>query len=203
VKKGLPYVVAGLVGILVAVLLFGPGMSEPERKERAPKPTRAASREEAPAAETRTEAPEEEEKPKTSEEVVRAYRENPPPPPGTLRPMNQAEIEQEARLARGFNQHYAYVASWWTRAAQIVMKKDPELGGQIAALEQTLRDQSNLNEIDEFAVITQERALIRELQASELDSPELDAILSYIDQSAGVVLQGGDPTTVPKPKIPR
>ena len=49
-RKWLPYVVAGLAGVLVAALLFGPGMSEPEREKpaakaaRAPKAERAARR---------------------------------------------------------------------------------------------------------------------------------------------------------------
>jgi hypothetical protein len=205
VKSRLAYVAAGIAGVLVAVLLFGPGMGDGgDDDERPASPSKTEAPEaEAPTA-TRTEAPDDAEeepaRPRSSEDVIRAYHENPPPPPGTLRPLNKAEIELQERLERSYNKHYAHVASWWTRAAQILSKRDKALAGDVAELEAMMREQSQLNEIDERAIITREREIIRKIQDADLGDSELDIILSYVDQSAGVVLQGGDPSTVPKPK---
>ncbi|MFZ5480701.1 MAG: hypothetical protein ACOZNI_28325 [Myxococcota bacterium] len=191
-KRWLPWVLAGIVGIAVAVLLFGPGLGggedAPAEVAKAEKPRKKRTS----GAERET---------LTAEERVLEARENPPPPPGTLRPMNQAEIELAARLERPFNKHYAYTQSWWMKAAQLTAKHDPALAAEVAEMERILRDQSNLNdgEADLAGTLQKELDLVRKVKAADLGDPELDRVLGYIEQSAGVALQGGDPSTVPKP----
>ena len=125
----------------------------------------------------------------------------PSPPPGTLRPQNKAEIEHAARLARPFNQHYAYVASFWNRTAQLVGRADPALGKECSAMSRYLRDQGNLNDdaIDITGTIDKEKALIAKIRGASDASEELTGVLDYIEASGQAVINGQDPTTVPKP----
>jgi hypothetical protein len=207
-KKWLPYVVAAVLGVGVAVVAFGPGMSG-DGKE---KPAKQAKREGRDGkAEKKSVTQKDmgadgfdithvEGETRTPAEIVAEAKANPPPPPGTLRPMNEAEIKHEARLARPFNQHYAYVASFWNQAARLVGPADSDISRECSAMARYLRDQGNLNEeLDVAAAIAKEQALIAKVRSSAPGNSELDAVLNYIQASSQAVLDGNDPTAVPKP----
>ncbi|MDP2305965.1 MAG: hypothetical protein Q8P18_08050 [Pseudomonadota bacterium] len=196
-KKWLPYVVAAVLGIGVAVLAFGPGLGGgpstattagdlPEKLEDGGRSVRTINN---PG------------QGRTAEDVVADARANPLPPPGTLRPQNKAEIEHAARLARPFNQHHAYVGAFWNRAAQLVGKENPDLAKECGAMGRYLRDQGNLpdDSIDISGTIAKEKSLADKVRATAAGNTELIGILDYIEESGQAVLDGKDPTTVLKP----
>ena len=121
---------------------------------------------------------------------------------GQYREPNKAELEYEARKARPYNKHVAYVGSWWGRAAQILLTSNPELSKEIQELSSYMRDMSKLNgddlKVDE--VLAREEQTLQKLQSAASD-PELKAIVGYLAESIRVTREGGDPTAVPKPAI--
>lgn len=202
-KKWLPYIVAAVLGVGVAVVAFGPGLSSsPKPKaETTVAPEKKKTRTAVNMGSDGFDLVRTEEEAKTPAEVVADGKANPPPPPGTLRPMNAAEIAHKARLDRPFNQHYAYVASFWNHTARLVGGTNPELMREASAMARYMRDQGNLDgeELDVNAAIAKERALVEKIRAAGIESPVLDGVLDYIDESAQAVLDGKDPTTVLKP----
>jgi hypothetical protein len=201
-KKWLPYVIAVVLGVGVAVLAFGPGSSGKGKGKKAPEekqlqgPTSYGDQGSSVISvvgDTRTPA-----------DVVADGKAHPLPEPGTLRPLNQSEIDQAAKLARPFNKHYAYVAAFWNRAAQLVGPTDKELLSECSAMAKYLRDQGRLADadLDPAAVIAKEKALTTKIRGSVSGNSELDGVLNYIDASGQAVLDGNDPTTVPKPAKP-
>jgi len=201
-NKWVPYVIAAALGLGVALLAFGPGMrstpkpatEKAEKAEKKPDANRDFGDQGFALSRDADEA-------RTPEEIVAEAKENPLPPPGTLRPQNKAELEHAARLARPFNQHFAHVSAFWGRAAQLVGKADPELAKECSAMTRYIRDQGNLNDdaIDIPGTIAKEQALVAKLRASGVGDSELTGVLDYIDASGKAVLDGQDPTTVPKP----
>ncbi len=199
-RKWLPYVLAAVLGVGVAVLGFGPRTagSGKERPERTG-PSARAPLGEAPPKEpgvvlagdgSGTEGPEDE----------------PPalPPPGTLRPQNKAEIAHSARLARPFNKHFDYTSSWWQRAGQLIGAEHPALAGEAGQIVKLLREQSKKDDdqLDQTAVIAREHVLIAKVRAAGVRSPELDKVLTYLQESGQAVLDGQDPAKVVKPVLP-
>ncbi|MFN7145472.1 MAG: hypothetical protein ACK4YP_16985 [Myxococcota bacterium] len=202
-KKWLPYIVAAVLGVGVAVVAFGPGMStspKPKAETTAP-PAEKKVRTAVNMGDDGFDLVREEGEVKTPAEVVEEAKANPPPPPGTLRPQNAAEIAHSARLERPFNKHYAYVASFWNHTARLVGGTHPDLMREASAMSRYMRDQGNLDgeELDVNAAIAKEKALVEKIRAAGIESPELDGVLDYIDESAQAVLDGKDPTTVLKP----
>lgn len=191
-KNWLPYVVAAVLGIGVAVLAFGPGMGGGSSADAPDKVAKV---------ERKVETLGNRRDGRTAEEIVADAKANPLPPPGTLRPQNKAEIEHSARLARPFNRHYAHVGSFWNRAAQLTGKEHPELSAECGAMGRYLRDQGNLADdlIDVSGTIAKEKALAAKVRAAANANEELIGILEYIDESGQAVLDGKDPTTVLKP----
>jgi hypothetical protein len=124
-----------------------------------------------------------------------------PPPPGTLRPLNKAELAYTARQERPYNQHYDHVSSYWRRTVQILASKDPALASEAGAMETFLRGGTRVDspELDVNAALESEKALVQKIRRTVDVDDELDAVLNYIDQSAGVALQGGDVSQVPRP----
>jgi hypothetical protein len=200
-KKWIPYVIAAVLGIGVAVLAFGPGLGGAPAEKKAPAKKSEVGKNFGdngsavirPAGDDRLPS-----------DVVADAEAHPIPPPGTLRPQNQAEIEHSARLARPFNMHFTHTASFWNRAAQIVGQHDADLGSQCGTMSKYLRDQSKLNddELDAPAVIAREQALETKIRAAVKGDGELDGVLDYIHASGQAVLDGKDPTEVPKPARP-
>ncbi len=202
-KKWLPYIVAAVLGIGVAVVAFGPGMggASKEAPAKAEKPGKRKVQTAVDMGKDGVDVVRTEGETKTPAEVIAEGRANPPPPPGTLRPMNQAEIDHQARLARPFNQHYAYVAAFWNRAAQLAGPADSDLSRECSAMSRYLRDQGNLEneELDVAAVIAKEKALAAKVRAAVPGNEELGGVLDYIEESGQAVLDGQDPTKVLKP----
>ncbi len=126
-----------------------------------------------------------------------------PPPPGTLRPPNPAEIALEARLKRPFNKYNAQVGSWWGQASRLVEVGDPQLSKDIRARGSEMADLVDLNDdqlkLDE--VLAKEEVLLQRLQGAA-NTTELKAICQYIEESLKVTREGGDPSTVVRPTIP-
>jgi hypothetical protein len=203
-NKWIPYVIAAALGLGVALLAFGPGMrssAKPATPEKAEQDADKKPSGRKDFGDKGFAVFRKEDDTRTSEEVVADARANPPPPPGTLRPQNKAEIEHAARLARPFNQHYAYVASFWGRTAQLVGGADPALAKECSAMSRYLRDQGNLDDdgIDIAGTIEKEKALVAKVRGASDASDELTGVLDYIEASGKAVIDGQDPTTVPKP----
>lgn len=193
-KKWLPYVVAIGIGLAVAALMFLPGTGTPPAADAPtpePEATTRPSRTTGPMSQLAAKDPE-----KASPE--------PPPPPGTIRPMNDAEIKQQAREARPFNAHTNRVQTWWQMAAKDLSSVDPDLSKEARDMMTFVREQSRLNddEVNIDAVIQQELDLERKIRARGDNSARLTAILDYINSSANSVIQGGDPAAIPKPTLP-
>ncbi len=195
-KKWLPYVLAVVVGVGVAALMFLPSTSTP--LDGSPEGTVAASG--ARTSTRTTNGPMADLAPK---DPLKASPE-PPPPPGTIRPMNEAEVLQQARESRPLNAHTNRVQTWWQMAAKDLTSVDPDLAKEARAMMTFVREQSRLNddEVNVDDVIKQELDLERKIRARGDNSPRLSAILDYINSSANSVLQGGDPTLVVKPELP-
>lgn len=193
-KNWLPYVVAAALGIGVALIAFGPGMGGGGSSS-------TSVSDDVEKVEKKVENVDNPRYLRTPEQVVADAKANPPPPPGTLRPQNKAEIEHAARLARPFNQHHAYVGAFWNRAAQLTVKDNPELSKECGAMARYLRDQGNLADdaIDVSGTIAKEKALTAKVRAVAGGNTELIGVLEYIDESGQAVLDGKDPTTVLKP----
>lgn len=193
-QKWVPYTIAAVLGVGVAVLAFGPGTES--GSEAQPISTTDATEVERTVenvGKTRYE--------RTPEEVVADALANPAPPPGTLRPQNQAEIAHAARLARPFNQHTAYVGAFWNMGARL-LKDHPELQQEFAAMVKELREQARLEneDLDIPAAIAKERALVARARVVAAGDTELTGVLDYLDESTQAVLDGTDPTAVLKPK---
>ncbi len=126
-----------------------------------------------------------------------------PPPPGTMRPLNPAEIALEARLKRPFNKYNAQVGSWWGQASRLTEVGDPQLTKDIRARAAEMAELVDLNDdqlkVDE--VLAREEVLLQRLKGAS-NTPELKAICQYIEESLKVTREGGDPSTVVRPTIP-
>lgn len=201
-KKWLPYLVAAVLGIGVAFVAFNPGGKEeaPAASEKEPKKKKTVRTSVDMGADGFDLARTEDEA-KTPAEVVAEGRANPLPPPGTLRPLNESEIKHQARLARPYNQRYAYVAAFWNRSAQLIGPTDMELARECSEMARYMRDQGNLDDrdLDVGAAFDKERALVAKLRAADPGNTELDGVLGYIEETMAAVVAGEDPTKVVKP----
>ncbi|MDP2313903.1 MAG: hypothetical protein Q8P41_13435 [Pseudomonadota bacterium] len=202
-KKWLPYVVAAVLGLGVAILAFGPGMGGGDSTEKPPVAAKGDKKKVQTVnfGEDGTAIARSPDETRTPAEIVEEAKANPPPPPGTLRPQNKAEIEHSARLARPFNQHFAHVSAFWSRAAQLTGKDNPDLARECSAMSRYMRDQGNLNDdaIDIAGTIAKEQALAEKLRAAADGNEELVGVADYITEASQAVLDGKDPTLVQKP----
>ena len=53
--------------------------------------------------------------------------------------------------------------------------------------------------MDVSGSLEKELQLEKKIRTLAIDNPELTQILDYINSSANTVIQGGDPTAIPKP----
>lgn len=199
-RKWLPYVLAAVVGIGLAVVLLLPGSGGGGKGGGGGTAGGARTSTTTSGGAGGEGTPVDRMKPT---DPARAST-DPPPPPGTLRPMNPAEEAQQKRESRAFNQHTNRVQSYWLQAARL-MTGQPELAAECKAMMEYVREQSRLDEgeLDQNAVITKELELVKKAREATSGNPELAGILDYIDSSANAVIQGGDPTLVPKPSEKR
>jgi len=192
-RKWIPYVLAAVVGIGIAVVLLQPELTGGKKSgggAQGGKPSSSTTRVLEGTAVDRM----------RPDDAARVSS-DPPPPPGTLRPMNPAEEAQQKRESRSFNQHTNRVQSYWLQAARLLGSGEPELAAECKAMMEYVREQSRLDEgeLDQSGVIAKELELVQKVRGAASGNPELSGILDYIDSSANSVIQGGDPTAIPKP----
>lgn len=200
-KKWIPYVVAVLVAVVIAAVMFlSPTTAEP---------TPSAD---APAAKATTTTTSTGSSKKQVKSVFKDDQGNPlmmdvptgeAPPPGTLRPMSESELANQARRERPFNKHFARVGAFWNITARLVGPHDAEVSKEAQEMARYLRDQSRLSD-EELAVsdvLQKELALEQKIRALGIQDDNLSKALDYINNSANSVIQGGDPAAVPKPDL--
>jgi len=103
-KKWLPYVVAAVLGIGVAVVAFGPGSGKKEKPAaEEPKADKKKVRTAVDMGADGFDLVRAEGETKTPAEVVADAKANPIPPPGTPRPFTEAATAHKARPPRPFN----------------------------------------------------------------------------------------------------
>ncbi len=199
-KKWLPYIVAAVLGIGVAVLMFMPDTATAPKKaadKPAGRPTIAAKVENGLTL-NGGDGP-------TQSDAQRILAERlagtPPPDPSTLRPQNAGELAHAERSARPFNVHYKLVAADWSSMAALVAPTSPDLAKECSAMDLYLRDQSKLADADlnTEEAIRNELALEKKIYALNIDNPALKSKLDYVNNVANTVFQGGDPAAIPKP----
>ncbi|MSP54591.1 MAG: hypothetical protein EXR69_03155 [Myxococcales bacterium] len=199
-KKWLPYIVAAVLGVGVAVLMFLPdtstgnkSSSDPAEKPRMVtkvvdgKMTMNGGTPDAPSDAERISA--------DRAKGVLA------PEPGSLRPLNEGELARADRAARPFNKHYKLVAPFWSIMGTMVGPTDPEVARECAAMDLYLRDQSKLADDDLNAeeALQNELALEKKVRTLGIANDKLNSYLDYINNSAHTTIQGGDPSTIVKP----
>ena len=199
-KKWIPYIVAAVLGLGVAVLMFLPDTSTGKKASDDPaekpgivtkvvdgKMTMNGGTPDAPSDAERIAA--------SRASGVLA------PEPGSLRPLNEGEIARNERAARPFNKHYKLVAPFWSIMGTMVGATDPEVAKECAAMDLYLRDQSKLGDDDLNAeeALRNELALEKTVRTLGLDDDKLTSYLDYINNSANTTIQGGDPTLIVKP----
>jgi len=192
-NKAIPYVVAGVLGLGAAWWFLGSSGDAP-----------------APAVEGATDAKPEARKrgggadaPAGQDGEEGRGKPDPrnPPPEGSLRPLNQAELEHNARKERPFNKHYDHVSSFWRVCAMELAKSQPELARECGQMEEALRGrarQSN-DELNAVAAMDAELALVEKLSPVIGNDPTKGPMLEYIRRTAAAVKRGEDPLTVPRP----
>ena len=193
-KKWLPYVIAAVLGLAAAVLMFMP--------ETATKPssTAAGANSTSKSKMIRKSTPEGfkmwEGKEGDDPNVVPAAR-----PPGTPNELSPGQVAQAERRARPFNQHYLAVAPYWNKIAPMIGPTDMNVAKQCSEMELFLLDHSKLSseDMDVSGSLEKELQLEKKIRTLAIDNPELTQILDYINNSANTVIQGGDPTAIPKP----
>ena len=193
-KKWLPYIVASVLGLAAAGLMFIP--------ETATKPAEVSV--------ATTGAEKSKMFRKSSPEGFKMWEGKegddpnvspPPRPPGTPNELSPGQIAQAERRARPFNQHYTAVAPLWNQIAPMIGPTDMSVAKQCSEMELFLLDQSKLSseDMDVAGSLEKELQLEKKIRTLAIQNPELTAVLDYINNSANTVIQGGDPTTIPKP----
>lgn len=198
-KKWIPYIVAAVLGIGVAVVMFMPETSTGKKSDAPAEKPHIVTKVENGHMTMNGGTPD---NPSDAERIA-ADREKGivPPAPGELRPLNEGELAHQARNARPFNQHYRLVAPYWSVMASLVGPTSPEVAKECSSMDLYLRDQSKLGDedlnIDE--VLRNELALEKKVRTLGIADEKLTSYLDYINNSANTTIQGGDPTAIVKP----
>ena len=202
-KKWLPYIIAALLGLGVAVAMFLPNTDTTAPKATTSGKSTFVKKIDKDGMTMKT-VPEGGD-PNAPSAAERASADRAagimPPEPGTLRPQNAGELAHAERTARSFNKHYMAVAVYWNRLGPLVGATDPAVAKECTAMDLYLRDQSKLgdDDLNVTDVLTKELQLEKKVRTLGIQDANLTAILDYINTSANTTLQGGDPTTIPKP----
>jgi len=198
-NKVVPYVAAAVVGIGVAVyLLAGSGSGEKPAGALDPKAVESAARSGGGADDPSGQGGD-----GVARKKERDFDPKNPPPAGTLRPMNQAEIAQKERHDRPYNKHFDRVSGFW-RAMSMDLSRNrgnPELARACAQMNQALLDRSKQPsaELNAAAAVDSELALVEQLDAVYGKDPEYGPMLEYIRRTGDAVKRNVDPTTIPRP----
>ncbi len=191
-QKFIPYVVIALLALVAAAVLLMPGSGgeeaeAPKAAATAEKPSPKAVIHEDGSVSIGSGTP----------SARPAAEANP-----VDRPPNKAEKQLAERQSRPFNIHVNYVSAWWGIATMKV-KDNSALAAECSEMSTYLRDMSRLNvgEMDPAEVLQKENALISKLRGVQGEYPELDKVLDYLQESAKVAGEGGDPASVVKPEV--
>lgn len=197
-KKWLPYIVAAVLGVGVAALMFMPETSTGKKaKVEEPKATVSRTIDEKGMRMKRVQEGQDPNAP-TAASIAAA---DGSPAPGTLRPLSPGEIAHQERKERPFNQHYVAVAPYWNKIAPMVGPTNMAFAKECSQMELYLRDQSKLpsEELDVNGTIEKEKQLEKKIRSLNIQNPELTSILDYIHLSGDTVIQGGDPNSIARP----
>jgi hypothetical protein len=193
-NKAVPYVVAAALGIGVTVYLLRPApATEPPEGAVAPAVADASPKKKVVADDPAGINPIPE----------RAYDPANPPPAGTLRPLNAAELAQQERSGRPYNKHYDRVSGFW-RAFSVDLaqkRQNPALARECSEMDLALRDRSKQAsaELNVNTAIDAELALVEKLAPVYGNDPEYGPMLEYIRRTGAAVKRGEDPTTITRP----
>lgn len=199
-KKWLPYIVAAVLGVGVAVIMFMPETSTSKVKTDKPAKATTVTKIDKDGM-TMKRVPEgaDPAAPSRAEQILADRAAGiAPPPPGPLTPTDQARLD---KASRSFNKHYTAVAVYWNRLGPLVSAADPAVAKECQQMDLYLRDQSKLatDDLNVTDVITKELQLEKKVRTLGIDNPDLTAMLDYINNSANTTLQGGDPSTITRP----
>ncbi len=194
-NKAIPYVIAAALGIGVTVYLLRPAPSaQPPEGAIAPdvadvKPRKAKVEADDP--------------PGINPIRERTFDPKNPPPPGTLRPLNAAELAQQERSGRPYNKHYDRVSGFW-RAFSVDLaqkRQNPALAKECSEMDLALRDRSKQPsaELNVATAVDAELALVEKLAPVYGKDPEYGPMLEYIRRTGDAVKRGEDPTTITRP----
>lgn len=191
-KRWLPYVIAVLLGVGVAIAMFWPSTST--------SPTTTGATSASAGASTSAKAPDpigEAPGPADPGDPVGAGNGADAAP----REATKAEVANNTRRARPYNQHYQLVSSFWRQTERLAAAADAEIARECGTMEDLLRSQSRLNEdeADIAATLQKEIALAQKVKAANLPDGQIGRMMDYILASAQVTMQGGDPSTVHRP----
>lgn len=199
-KKWLPYLVAAVLGVGVAVIMFMPETSTSKAKgEKPAKSTTVTKIDKDGMSMKRVPEGGDPTAPSRAEQILADRAAGiAPPPPGPLTPTDQARLD---KASRSFNKHYTSVAVYWNRLGPLVSAADPAVAKECQQMDLYLRDQSKLatDELNVTDVLTKELQLEKKVRTLNIDNPDLTAMLDYINNSANTTLQGGDPSTITRP----
>lgn len=197
-KKWLPYIVAAVLGVGVAALMFMPETSTGSKTTEV-EPTAKVSRTIDDKGMTMKRVQDGQD-PSLPPAAVAAAADG-SPAPGTLRPLSPGEIAHQERRERPFNQHYMAVAPYWNKIAPMIGPTNMAFAKECSQMELYLRDQSKLvsDELDVNGTIEKEKQLEKKIRSLGIQNDELNSILDYIHLSADTVIQGGDPTSIARP----
>jgi len=199
-KKWLPYLVAAVLGVGVAVIMFMPETSTSKAKgEKPAKATTVTKIDKDGMSMKRVPEDGDPAAPSRAEQILADRAAGiAPPPPGPLTPTDQARLD---KASRSFNKHYTSVAVYWNRLGPLVSAADPAVAKECQQMDLYLRDQSKLatDDLNVTDVLTKELQLEKKVRTLNIDNPDLTAMLDYINNSANTTLQGGDPSTITRP----
>ncbi len=192
-NKAIPYVVAGVLGLGAAWWFLGASSDKPVAASEGNVDPMPGAGKRAGGADD----------PAGQEGEEGGAKPDPrhPPPEGSLRPLNQAELEQKARKERPFNKHYDHVSSFWRVCAMELAKSQPDLARECGQMEEALRGrarQSN-DELNAVAAMDAELVLVEKLRPVFGNDPAKGPMLEYIRRTADAVKRGEDPLTIPRP----
>ena len=199
-KKWLPYLIAAVLGVGVAVIMFLPDTSTTKSNGDKPAKSTAVTKIDKEGMSMKR-VPEgaDPAAPSRAEQLMADRKAGiAPPPPGPLTATDQARLE---KATRSFNKHYTGVAVYWNRLGPLVSAADPAVAKECQQMDLYLRDQSKLpdDDLNVTDVLTKELQLEKKVRTLNIDNADLTAMLDYINNSANTTLQGGDPSTITRP----
>lgn len=205
-KPWIPYIVAGAVGLGIAVAAFPVRGGKDAQAERAAR--RAERRAAKDAAESSSkdgtpqrttpdapaaDAPTADVPPTDPSAEAGPPAEAPPAAPET-QPSASAEPSRPP-----FARHVAQTGPYFAQVAKEVAASNEALSLEVVAVARYLRDQANLEDVDVERALGKQEKVIARVRATSPD-PRLTGVLDYLEASGNAAKRGADPAAVPPPK---